>query len=729
MIKNSARAFLAAALLWAASALPALAQSYPNWGYGFVPTPAQWKTQWASKQDYLGAPPLLTTGGTMVGKLVTATSNTTFAGLNLQTGVAPTTPVDGDMWITTTGVFARINGTTVGPLGSGGGGGSFAATSPITYSTPAGVNTFACPTCGVTGSALSQFAPTTSAQLAGVISDETGSGSAVFANAPALTNPTVGTQSANDNSTKAASTAYVDRVKKVLSSNTTFNYGPGGSDANGCTNNSTDKCLTMQGAYDNVVDGYTVKGAGTLVTIQADTNTAYTGSLVTGRCLVGQNTPGTLRILGQIQTAATVTVSIASPGVVTWTAHGFSANQPFFLSTTGALPTNATVYTKFFVKTVVDANNFTFSATAGGTAINTTGTQSGTHTATSLPNTSIITTSVDAISLGAMVNGAGTQGCSNISVGGFAIGTVTAGNAINLSGGGVGLNIGINNYPVEFVATAQDHMVGNHAAWTIGGSNIIVSGGALIHVAGLSSSQTALHLLTETFLTTNGVVPAFTYFAYADVNAMIYLDAMTFTNASIVTGTRCFVQNFSTIYTLSASTTYLPGNSACVRQSFGNYVTNTPSIWNPSDGGTGQTSAGTAGQVLTSNGSIYQPTDPGVQKSCFRNVDFSQANHDNQITINSPTSTYAIFRIFIANASASLTTATLGVFSATGGGGTPIITATAVTVATNAANTNNNMQAIYVGSTTQSWNFTTLQARTVATASGTADVCIYWHPI
>lgn len=57
---------------------------------------------------------------------------------------------------------------------------------------------------------LSQFASTTSAQLLTVMSDETGTGGLVFATAPTLTNPIVGTQTANDNTTKAASTAYVD---------------------------------------------------------------------------------------------------------------------------------------------------------------------------------------------------------------------------------------------------------------------------------------------------------------------------------------------------------------------------------------------------------------------------------------------------------------------------------------------------------------------------------------
>lgn len=61
-----------------------------------------------------------------------------------------------------------------------------------------------------TAVSLSQFAATTSAQLAGVISDETGTGALVFANTPTLVTPVVGTASANDNSTRAASTAYVD---------------------------------------------------------------------------------------------------------------------------------------------------------------------------------------------------------------------------------------------------------------------------------------------------------------------------------------------------------------------------------------------------------------------------------------------------------------------------------------------------------------------------------------
>lgn len=76
---------------------------------------------------------------------------------------------------------------------------------------------------------LAQFAPTTSTQLRGVITDETGTGSLVFAASPAIASPVfsgtfsgtftmpatatlAATPSQGDNSTKLASTAYVDTL-------------------------------------------------------------------------------------------------------------------------------------------------------------------------------------------------------------------------------------------------------------------------------------------------------------------------------------------------------------------------------------------------------------------------------------------------------------------------------------------------------------------------------------
>lgn len=70
---------------------------------------------------------------------------------------------------------------------------SIGTTSPITGGTITTTGTIACPTCGVTGTGLNQFASTTSSQLAGVISDETGSGALVFGTSPTLTTPLLGT--------------------------------------------------------------------------------------------------------------------------------------------------------------------------------------------------------------------------------------------------------------------------------------------------------------------------------------------------------------------------------------------------------------------------------------------------------------------------------------------------------------------------------------------------------
>ena len=79
---------------------------------------------------------------------------------------------------------------------------------------------------------------------------------------------------------------------------------------------------------------------------------------------------------------STVTMTIASPCVVTYNNHGLQAGAPVVFSTTGALPTGLTAGTTYYVMaTNLAANTFQVSATSGGAAINTSGTQSGTHTA------------------------------------------------------------------------------------------------------------------------------------------------------------------------------------------------------------------------------------------------------------------------------------------------------------------------------------------------------------
>lgn len=84
--------------------------------------------------------------------------------------------------------------------------------------------------------------------------------------------------------------------------------------------------------------------------------------------------------------SSVATITIASPGVVSWANHGLAANTPVKFATTGALPTGLVAGTTYYVVAAgLTTGAFSVSATPGGTAITTTGTQSGVHTASTAP--------------------------------------------------------------------------------------------------------------------------------------------------------------------------------------------------------------------------------------------------------------------------------------------------------------------------------------------------------
>lgn len=103
------------------------------------------------------------------------------------TSVILLTP-NGTVYTCQSGVYASI----------GGGGGSGTVTS-VTFNSPlsatvnpiVGAGTVSCSTCGVTGSPLSQFAATTSAQFAGVVSDASGTGLVILQTSPTIITPVI----------------------------------------------------------------------------------------------------------------------------------------------------------------------------------------------------------------------------------------------------------------------------------------------------------------------------------------------------------------------------------------------------------------------------------------------------------------------------------------------------------------------------------------------------------
>ena len=85
--------------------------------------------------------------------------------------------------------------------------------------------------------------------------------------------------------------------------------------------------------------------------------------------------------------SATVTMTIATPCVVSWTTHGLQSGEKVQFTTTGALPTGLSVSTTYYI-TKIDADSFYLSTSkanaVAGTYIATSGSQSGVHTAQSI---------------------------------------------------------------------------------------------------------------------------------------------------------------------------------------------------------------------------------------------------------------------------------------------------------------------------------------------------------
>ena len=78
------------------------------------------------------------------------------------------------------------------------------------------------------------------------------------------------------------------------------------------------------------------------------------------------------------------TITIAAPGVITKSNHGLNWKDQVTFVTTGALPTGLSADTFYYV-IPIDDDTFQVTATATGTAITTSGSQSGTHSYASSP--------------------------------------------------------------------------------------------------------------------------------------------------------------------------------------------------------------------------------------------------------------------------------------------------------------------------------------------------------
>ena len=189
------------------------------------------------------------------------------------------------------------------------------------------------------------------------------------------------TPPADSTTTAVATTNYVSNAVSAANKFTSTNWT--------ISETVATQTATMTIASPTVVTVASAPADGTAVSFST------TGALPTGITanaayyVFNRNLSGTTYNLATTAgTAQTATITIASPAVIT-VASAPSNGDVVTFTTTGALPTGLTAGTDYYVINRT-ATTFRVATTPSGTAINTSGSQSGTHTATwrTLVNTS-----------------------------------------------------------------------------------------------------------------------------------------------------------------------------------------------------------------------------------------------------------------------------------------------------------------------------------------------------
>jgi hypothetical protein len=293
-------------------------------------------------------------GGTLTGKLFLAPSTTLAAGVNCGVGSTPSTPVNGDIWCTSSGAFIQVNGSTIGPIGAGivgtlavtsGGTGqaSFTANQPLIGNGASAVAQ------GTRSGNTTTFATTTGVMTSGNCVSIDASGNLVAAGGACTTGGGGGTVTAATIGQLAIYAGTTTSVGGLTSCNNGY-IGTSGGGVNSC-NTSVNTTLsatitalgtiatgTWQGTVVSSTFGGTgINNGGRTLTVAGNFATAGANALtLTTTAPTNVTLPTTGTLMNQVGTSGGIPyyssgTSIASSGALT-------ANLPVFGGGAGSSP-------------------------------------------------------------------------------------------------------------------------------------------------------------------------------------------------------------------------------------------------------------------------------------------------------------------------------------------------------------------------------------------------------
>ena len=190
--------------------------------------------------------------------------------------------------------------------------------------------------------------------------------------------------------------------------------------------------------------------ADTHLTSSTVTETDYTAYSTTSAVVAGDR-----RMV--VSPSGTITLTIASPCVMTWTQSQLPDNTPIRFTTSGALPTGLAVGTIYFARRITDSTYYV-AAAVNGQGINTSGSQSGTHTGYATRHDVYEALLASGVSTASSISG------TTLTVGGTITGTYAIGHI--LSGTGVTANTTI---------TALGTGTGGAGTYTVSASQTVAS--------------------------------------------------------------------------------------------------------------------------------------------------------------------------------------------------------------------------------------------------------------